>query len=98
MSGGDPAAPQHPTATSAFAIGLIGLLGILFCGGITLMLSPFAWVLGIRAVREIDLTPDSYSGRDLAMAGKVMGIVGTVLLVVEVIVVVVFVSWLISVA
>ena len=59
----------------------IGLAGIMFCAGLTLVLSPFAWVMGRKAVREIDENPGAYSGRDQARGGQIMGIIGTVLLV-----------------
>ena len=71
---------NHPSATTALVLGLIGLAGILFCGGITLVLSPFAWRMGARAVREIDANPGMYAGRDQANAGRIMGLIGTVLL------------------
>jgi len=73
--------PDHPSATTALVLGIIGLVGILLCGGITLVLSPFAWVVGAKAVREIDGAPGRYAGRDRAQAGKVMGIIGSILLV-----------------
>ena len=73
--------PAHPSATTAMVLGLVGLAGILFCGGLTLVLSPFAWVMGGRAVKEIDAQPGRYSGRDQAQGGRIMGMVGTGLLV-----------------
>ncbi|MDF1606043.1 DUF4190 domain-containing protein [Nocardioides sp. YIM 152315] len=74
--------PKHPSAMTAMVLGIIGLAGILTCGGVTLVLSPFAWAMGGRAVREIDAAPPgTYDGRDQANAGRIMGIVGTVLLV-----------------
>ncbi|CAI9399700.1 DUF4190 domain-containing protein [Nocardioides sp. T2.26MG-1] len=75
-----PKPPEHPSATTAMVLGLIGLVGILVCGGLTLVISPFAWVIGGRALREIDANPAAYSGREMASAGRVMGIVGTGLL------------------
>jgi hypothetical protein len=72
--------PEHPSATTAMVLGIIGLVGIAFCGGLTLVLSPFAWVIGRRAVREIDASSGRYSGRDKANAGKIMGLIGTILL------------------
>jgi hypothetical protein len=72
--------PDHPSSTTAMVLGIVGLVGILFCGGLTLVLSPVAWVVGRKAVREIDATPGRYTGRDKAQAGKIMGIIGTVLL------------------
>ncbi len=77
--------PDHPSATTALVLGIVGLVGIALCGGITLVLSPFAWVIGGRAVREIDAEPGRYAGRDRANAGRIMGIIGTVLLVLGVV-------------
>ena len=76
---GQPPA-NHPSATTALVLALIGLVGIALCGGITLVLSPFAWRMGARAVREIDANPGMYAGRDQANAGRIMGLIGTVLL------------------
>lgn len=75
------AAPPHPSASTSMVLAIIGLAGIMFCGGITLFLSPFAWAMGSKAVREIDANPGMYSGRDQANGGKIMGIIGTVLLI-----------------
>ncbi len=82
---GGGVAPPHPSSTTALVLGIIGLAGIMFCGGITLVLSPFAWAMGRKAVREIDASPGTYSGRDQAKGGQIMGIIGTVLLVLGVI-------------
>ena len=82
---GQPPA-NHPSATTALVLALIGLVGIALCGGITLVLSPFAWRMGARAVREIDANPGMYAGRDQANAGRIMGLIGTVLLVLGVLV------------
>lgn len=88
---GTPAAPNHPSATTAFVLSLIGLAGLAFCGGITLVLSPFAWRIGAKAVSEIDASPGTYGGRDQANAARIMGIIGTVLLVLGIVVIVLFV-------
>jgi hypothetical protein len=48
--------------------------------------------MGAKAVRERDGSPGRYSGRDRAMAGKVMGIIGTVLLVLGILLVVAIVA------
>ena len=79
---------DHPSATTAMVLGIIGLVGVLTCGGITLLLSPAAWVVGRRAVREIDASPGRYAGRERAQAGKIMGIIGTVLLALGVLVII----------
>src|SRR6476661_252433 len=82
---GAPAPANHPSATTALVLSLIGLAGIALCGGITLVLSPFAWRTGAKAVREIDANPGMYGGRDQANAGRIMGIIGTVLLAIGVV-------------
>lgn len=84
--------PDHPSATTAMVLSIIGLAGLLFCGGITLVLSPFAWAIGGKAVREIDAQPGRYGGRDKAQAGRVMGIIGTVILVLGVVAIVALVA------
>lgn len=86
-------APKHPSATTALVLGIIGLAGIATCGGITLILSPFAWGIGGRAVKEIDqAAPGTYTGRDLANAGRITGIIGTVLLILGVLAVVAIIA------
>ena len=73
-------APDHPQATTAMVFGIIGLVGMFICQ-VMLFFAPVAWVMGSRAVKDIDREPGRYGGRDKAMAGQVTGIIGTVLLV-----------------
>jgi hypothetical protein len=89
--------PDHPSATTSMVLGIVGLVGILFCGGVTLLLSPAAWIVGAKAVREIDAAPGQYGGRDRAQAGKIMGIIGTVLLIVGVVAVIGFIVLIVAV-
>ena len=77
---GFPMAPKHPSATTAMVLG-IGALGGMFVCGIPIVLAPFAWMIGGRVVKEIDANPGRYSGRDQAQAGRIMGMIGTALLV-----------------
>lgn len=64
---------EHPEGTTVL---VLGILGLVLCG----ILAPFAWVRGSKAVKEIDAAPPgSYTNRGSAQAGKVMGIVGTVI-------------------
>jgi len=80
-----PAAPSHPSAVTAMVLGIIGLVGVPLCAGLTLVLSPFAWAIGSRAVKEIDAAPPgTYTGREQANTGRIMGIVGTILLIVAI--------------
>jgi hypothetical protein len=73
--------PTHPSATTSMVLGIIGLVSIVVCAGFLLIVSPVAWVMGAKAVREIDSSPGRYGGRDRAQAGKILGIIGSVLLV-----------------
>ena len=82
------AATRHPSATTAMVLGIIALAGVVFSVGITLVLAPFAWLTGARAVREIDAAQGQLTGRDQANAGRIMGIVGTVLLALGILLVV----------
>ena len=75
-----PALPPHPSANTAMVLGIIALAGVATCGGITLVLAPFAWAVGGKAVREIDASQGTYGGRGSAQAGRIMGIIGTILL------------------
>jgi hypothetical protein len=77
---GGALAPEHPSATTGLVLGIVGLVGIFTCAGVTLVLSPFAWVIGGRALREIDASPGRYSGREKASAARIMGMIGTALL------------------
>ena len=78
--------PKHPQATLAMVLGIVGLTGIMCY--ITAFVSPFAWWIGAKAVKEIDADPARYGGRGEAMAGKVMGIIGTVLLIIGLLIVI----------
>ena len=89
--------PKHPSAMTAMVLGIIGLVGIVTCLGLTLVLSPFAWAIGGRAVKEIDAAPPgTLGGRDEANAGRIMGIIGTILLILGVIVVIAVIGLLVA--
>ena len=70
---------NHPQATTAMVLSLVGLIGFFVCG-LPLVLSPFAWRMGGRVVREIDANPGMYGGREQANAARIIGLIGTVLL------------------
>ncbi|GAA0619139.1 DUF4190 domain-containing protein [Kribbella sandramycini] len=70
---------DHSRATVSLVLGLVAL-----CAGI-IVLAPVAWWLGNQAVREIDASPGVYNNRGMAQAGKILGIIGTVLLILGVI-------------
>ncbi|MEZ5094085.1 DUF4190 domain-containing protein [Nocardioides sp.] len=81
-----PQAPSHPRATPAMVTGIVGLVLGFICG-LGFLVSPVAWVLGVSARRAIDDSNGAYSGRDQATAGMVMGIIGTVILVIGILVI-----------
>ena len=66
-------APDHPKATMSL---ILGILGIVVCG----VIAPFAWRIGKTTVDEIDASQGRLGGRGTAQAGYVLGIVGTILL------------------
>jgi uncharacterized membrane protein YjgN (DUF898 family) len=68
-----PGAPDHPQATTVLVLGIVSLV---VCG----LAGPFAWAMGHRVVREIDASNGGYGGRSNAQVGMVLGIVGTGLL------------------
>jgi hypothetical protein len=65
---------QHPQVVAALVTGLLGVLTCPFVGVAGI-------VLGAKARREIDADPQRYTGRGMATAGLVLGIIGTILTV-----------------
>ena len=55
---------------------MLGILGIVICG----IIAPFAWRIGKQTLVEIDGSNGQLGGRGSAQAGYVLGIIGTVLL------------------
>jgi hypothetical protein len=87
--------PNHGGALASMIVGIVSL--VLACGyGVGLLASPVAWYLGSRSLREIDASQGRLGGRGMAQAGKIMGIIGTVLLGLLVVVVVVGVLLLVA--
>jgi hypothetical protein len=58
-----------------------GILGIVVC----VIFGIVAWVMGNTDIREMDAGRMDPSGRDLTQAGKICGIVSTVLLIIGVV-------------
>ncbi|MCM6772829.1 DUF4190 domain-containing protein [Nocardia sp. CDC159] len=65
---------EHPHATTVL---LLGALSIFCCGA----LGPVAWVMGKRALDQIEYSGGAYGGRTQVMVGYILGIVGTILMV-----------------
>jgi hypothetical protein len=68
-------APQdHPKGTQIL---VLGILSLVCCG----LLGPVAWIQGNNVLREIDAAPWAYANRGNVQAGRIIGIISTVLLV-----------------
>jgi hypothetical protein len=95
-SQGPPAPPPAPgyavpagqKVDGAIPALILGIIGLIFCQ----ILAPIAWVLGRNAERKVDASGGALSGRGEATAGKVLGIIGTVLLVLGIIFIIVVIG------
>lgn len=67
---------RYPEASQATTVLVLGILGIVICG----VLGPFAWVMGNRELQAIDSGMRPPENRSTANAGRILGIIGTVLL------------------
>ena len=67
----DGSRSNHPSATPSV---LMGLLSVLFC---CIPFGPIAWIMGNKALREIDEFPTVWTGRGIATTGKAIGIAMT---------------------
>lgn len=65
---------EHPQGTMIL---ILGILSIVVCQ----FLGPFAWVMGRKALTEIDTSGQTYTNRTMVQAGMICGIIGSVLLI-----------------
>lgn len=65
--------PDHPKAATVL---ILGILSFALCQ----VLAPFAWVIGRRTLREIDASGGRWGARSQVQVGYVLGIVGSILL------------------
>jgi hypothetical protein len=63
---------EHPKGTQIL---VLGILGFVCCG----LLGPVAWIQGNSALKEIDAAPWAYSNRGNVQAGRIMGMIVTIL-------------------
>ncbi|MFZ4721015.1 MAG: DUF4190 domain-containing protein [Ilumatobacteraceae bacterium] len=69
---------EHPQGTTIL---VLGILSLVVCG----VLGPFAWSMGNKALREIDANPQvSYTNRGNVSAGRICGMISSILLIVGV--------------
>jgi len=67
---------EHPQGTTIL---VLGILSLVVCG----LLGPFAWSMGNKALREIDSNPSvRYSNRGNISAGRICGMIASILLIV----------------
>ncbi|MGW4802239.1 DUF4190 domain-containing protein [Nonomuraea sp. NPDC004297] len=69
-----PPPQSHPNGTTILVLGILSLVVCTFIG-------PFAWSMGNRALREIDESGRHYDNRSQVQAGRVCGIIGSVMLI-----------------
>ena len=67
---------QYPEASQATTILVLGILGLIICG----ILAPVAWIMGKNELEAIDSGRRPPENRGTANAGKILGIIGTVLI------------------
>lgn len=74
-----PPPPTPPQASSSQAVTalVLGILGIVCCG----LLAPIAWYLGNQEILAIRQGRAPATGEGLAKAAQILGIIGTILLV-----------------
>lgn len=65
---------EHPQGTTILVLGIVGVVACQVLG-------PVAWSMAQKALAEIDAAPPgAYTNRGNVQAGRILGIIGTVLL------------------
>ena len=72
----------HPRGVPVLVLGILSF----FCFGI--ILGPIAIVMGTNALKDVDAHPGTYNNRGQINAGRICGIIGTVLSVLGIIAVI----------
>jgi hypothetical protein len=80
----------YPEASQATTALVLGILGIVICP----ILGPFAWSMGLKEMQAIDAGTRPAENRGTANAAKILGIVGTALLGVAIIVLIIVIVFL----
>ena len=84
---------SYPEQSQATTILVLGILGIVICG----ILAPFAWNMGNKELAAIDAGRRTPENRGTANAGRILGIIGTVLLAISIVVIILAISGAIAV-
>lgn len=76
--GGSVGGGDHPQGTTIL---ILGILGLVCCGPLGIA----AWVMGNKAIKEIDANPSAYTNRGTVNAGRICGMIASILLVVGIV-------------
>jgi Domain of unknown function (DUF4190) len=68
---------QQSASTQAITSLVLGILGVVCCG----FLAPVAWFIGNQELKAIREGRSPVAGEGLAKAGSILGIIGSVLLI-----------------
>lgn len=74
---------DHPQAVLVLVFGVLGI-------GVLPLVAPFAWYLGNQALAEIDAEPGRYGAREQVRVGRLLGIIGTGIMVAAVTIALIF--------
>lgn len=74
----------YPESSQATTILVLGIIGIILCQ----VLGPIAWVMGNNELAAIDAGRRAPENRGTANAGRILGIIGTVLLALSILAVI----------
>ncbi|GAA1523144.1 DUF4190 domain-containing protein [Nocardioides humi] len=69
---------DHPQGTTIL---ILGILGLVCCGPLGIA----AWVMGNKAIKEIDANPSAYTNRGTVNAGRICGMIATILMIVGIV-------------
>lgn len=89
-----PVQPKEPQATTAMVLGIVAVAGGMACY-LPILASPIALIVGRKSLNAIKLQPH-LGGRGEAMTGFVLGIIGSCMLALMVLVIAGFVFWAMS--
>lgn len=78
----------YPEASQATTVLVLGIIGLVFCQ----ILGPFAWVMGNKELEAIDAGRRAPENRGTANAGRILGIISTVLLGISLVLLVLLVA------
>jgi hypothetical protein len=90
MNAPQPVSPVQPEKASSKATTalVLGILGIVCCG----LCAPFAWFIGSGEMKQIKAGLSSQAGKGFAQAGMIMGIIGSILLVLSIIGIILYIA------